>query len=162
MPFIFSVCNGLAQLCNNARHSPKRKETFPRTSVEPFFSEDLNFKFSFYCSFYKAVFFRKTKKLKNKNKKIPSFLKKYTLQSSVLHEEDNILKTSTKIHLHLQTLSTCGFNSTKIFVSGMIGVAGKKSAGFLLSYGFTAPKQGNVNRSLCFNTSTSLSKESRD
>lgn len=91
-----------------------------------------------------------------------SFLKKYTLQSSMLHKEDHILKSDTKIHLHLQILSTWGFNSTKIFVSGIVDEAEKKSDGFLLSYGFTPPKQGHVNRSLCFNTNTSLSKESRD
>lgn len=98
-----------------------------------------------------TAFFRK----KNKT----SFLKKYTLQSSVLRKEDNTLKTVTKIHLHLQILFTCGFNSTKIFVSGMVGAAGKKSEGSLLSYGFPAPGRGHVNRSLCCNTNASLSKK---
>lgn len=59
-----------------------------------------------------------------------NFLKKYTLQSSVLHKEDNILKKVTKIHLHLQIPSKRGFNSTKMFVSGMAGVAGKRRKGF--------------------------------
>lgn len=77
----------------------------------------------------------------------------------MVRKEDNTLKTVTKIHLHLQILFTCGFNSTKIFVSGMVGAAGRKSEGCLLSYGFTAPERGHVNRSLCCNTNSSLSKK---
>lgn len=41
----------------------------------------------------------------------------------------------------------------------MVGAAGKKSEGCLLSYGVTAPERGHVNRSLCCNTNASLSKK---
>lgn len=85
-------------------------------------------------------------------------LKKYTLQSSVLHKGQYTAKKITKIHLHLQILSKCGSEIQRC-LSLERQVWQGNGGGVKVSQPSTPE---NVNRSLCDYTNTSLSKERRD